>query len=113
MKAIILLIATASAAVSLTTSASSRPTWANEGMLTERVQFGDLDLTSPKGRAKLERRISSAAYRICLKVDGASPAPPPTDPACYIETLTRARAQMEQVIARVKASNAIASADRR
>ena len=82
------------------TPANARPAWANEATTTDSVQYGDLDLTSAKDQARLKRRINSVAYRLCLEVSGASPAPPPTDPTCFNEAMKDALAQMDRAIAR-------------
>ena len=110
MKSLILIGALGIAANSLAIPASARPTWTTEATVTETIQYGDLDLTSPKDRARLEQRIRSAAYRMCLTVDSASPAPPPTDPTCFIETMKDATVQVGRAVARANRGPAIASA---
>jgi UrcA family protein len=69
----------------------------------ETVRFDDLDLSSPRDRARLERRLASVASRLCAEVSSASPSPAPVDAACFRETMTAARAQVELAVARADA----------
>lgn len=57
-----LTMATATLALAITAS----PALANDqGIATKEVGYADLNLNSPEGQARLERRIESAARSVC------------------------------------------------
>lgn len=70
---------------------------------TERVVYGDLDLTAEAGRAQLSKRISAAVKRVC-RPEGFSTAHARESRRCKRSSLAGATAQMQVAIARAGAS---------
>lgn len=68
---------------------------------SERVRVDDLDLTTERGRKKLDRRIRSAAHLVC---SASSPGPRgrlmPAERDCVKKALARAAVLRDKAIAR-------------
>jgi UrcA family protein len=85
---------------------------AKDAPVVETVSYHDLDLSSPKDQARLQRRIASVASRMCVEVSGATPAPAPVDWACHRRTVEAAGADVQRAIAAAGARYAEASLPR-
>ena len=66
------LLALALASVSMAASAPAATAMPDYRETSAVVPYHDLDLSTPEGRAQLDRRVTTAARRLC------SPAGPPT-----------------------------------
>lgn len=93
-------IASATLAVLPATMMAATPAMAqNVGADAEQHQstvgYGDLDLTTPKGRARLDVRIQHAAAMVCGRDDDLRAlGDQQAARQCYNAALTRARTQM-------------------
>jgi UrcA family protein len=92
--------------------AAAAPVTAKEAPVIETVSYHDLDLSSARDQARLQRRIASVASRMCVEVTGATPAPAPVDWVCYRETVAAAQAEVQRAIAAAGARYAEASSAR-
>ena len=91
MKTMIFLAGLAGAA-----AATAAP---KQAPVIETVSYHDLDLSSAKDQARLQRRIASVASRMCAQVTGATPAPAPVDWGCYRETVDAVQADVQRAVA--------------
>lgn len=67
------------------------------------VRYGDLDLTDPQGIAQLERRVASAARRVCVGPENARHLV--SNPRrCIEEAVSTANPQIEEAVARRRAA---------
>ncbi|TMJ20279.1 MAG: UrcA family protein [Alphaproteobacteria bacterium] len=111
-----LLIAAAVASIATGTAAAAQgrdvtilaPTLPSD-VLVQVVRYGDLNLSSPAGQARLEDRVRSAVDNVCpagfaIDLNAASQSS-----ACKIAAYGDARSQMDQAIARAR-SGQLASA---
>jgi UrcA family protein len=87
--ACILALATAGA----TLSAATVPALAQD-IQTVVVDYDDLNLNAPSGRATLDARIKSAARRICGPAAGPSPFQKLQLENCLVEVTERANSQV-------------------
>ena len=74
---------------------------AAEKAVTVRIAFSDIDVTSPEGRATLEKRINAKVRRACM-VDGAARynyGRPAVDSKCLVDTRAAALAEVERLAA--------------
>lgn len=83
---------------------------AEDAQVTVRVGFADLDLTLESDRAKLENRVRSTVGRLCRGENGASPASPYPNAACFRAKMQDARVQMDRAIARANGGALFAAA---
>lgn len=65
MKSLLLIAASAASAALVTPTVAEARSANAEKVATERVFFGDLNLASEKGQARLDRRIQTALRRVC------------------------------------------------
>jgi UrcA family protein len=111
-----LLIAAAVASIATGTAAGAQgrdvtvlaPTLPSD-VLVQVVRYGDLNLSSPAGQARLESRVRSAVDNVCpagfaIDLNAASQSN-----ACKIAAYSDARSQMDQAIAQA-GSGRLASA---
>jgi len=108
MKTFASLIALA-IATSPTNVAHAAPLSATQSDVRKSVTYDDLDISTRKGQRALEHRIDRAVTRICLEAIGGSPAPPPRDRTCFVETKKEAMAKMKLAIAKVDSERMVAS----
>ncbi|WP_380875306.1 hypothetical protein ACFB49_04120 [Sphingomonas sp. DBB INV C78] len=69
------------------------------GTGTEMVRHADLDLSNAKDRAVLDRRLRSAVETACGPMSSADPKGANTVRQCRAETLARAEAERDQLVA--------------
>ena len=91
---------------------AAAPASAKDAPVSETISYHDLDLSSPKDQARLQRRIASVASRMCAQVTGATPAPAPVDWGCYRETVDAVQADVQRAVAAAGARYAEASPPR-
>jgi UrcA family protein len=77
------------------------------------VHYGDLDLGSATGRAKLDRRILSAARRACDEPRVPSAAQQKRIAECVASARSGARRNVEQALASANRSDEVAIASSR
>lgn len=65
MKPILMLAAAAVSATLLLPTVSHAASGSDQVTVTEEVRYGDLDLTTEKGKAEFQRRINSSIRRVC------------------------------------------------
>ena len=95
-------IAAASGAVAQTRDVTVLAPTAPSDVLVEYVRYGDLNLASAAGQARLESRIASAIDNVCpagfaLDLNAAAQSQ-----SCKASALADARGQMDEVIARAR-----------
>ncbi len=79
--------------------AVAAPAVAAEEVVTVRIAYGDVDVTTPEGRAAIEARIDSQLRKACA-VPGAArynQGRTAVDSKCVIEARTAALAEVERV----------------
>jgi UrcA family protein len=91
---------------------AAAPASAKDAPVSETISYHDLDLSSPKDQARLQRRVGSVAASLCSQVTGATPAPARVDWACYRQTVEAAQADVDRAIAAAGARYAEASPPR-
>ena len=74
---------------------------AAQGLTTQSrlMRFGDLDLASAQGRAKLDTRMKVAAGTVCGKRSLWTVSPPADYTRCYDHALSDARQQVQHRVA--------------
>ncbi|MBA3511398.1 UrcA family protein [Sphingomonas sp.] len=106
-------IALASALIT-TAAIKAAPAIAQEPAGTETnislVRTGDLDLSSEVGRRKLELRLARAAREVCGAASDADVEGKNAVRECRDETIAKARAQRDSLIARRNGVIAVAAA---
>ena len=79
------------------------------GVKTKAVNYGDLDLSTAKGQARLQTRIKGAIKQVCGNPRALS-LPEKTDLArCEANAMASAMQNIERTIARYKESKRLAS----
>lgn len=73
------------------------------------VSFADLDLNSSAGKARLERRIATAAREVCGPVDQLSYSDRRSNEACKQDAIARAGRAMVEVVANARTSVRVAA----
>lgn len=96
------IVCTGYAALSAIALSLTVPAAASE-LRTERVVYGDLDLTGEAGQAALGKRISAAVKRVCSPT-GNSASEALESKRCKRESLASAHQQMDVAIARAGGS---------
>lgn len=109
MKTLALLAAVATAAISVPEIAAADVRITGKSAASEEVPYADLDLVSAADRARLERRIRSAAHRLCLREDNGSPTAN-HDTSCFKAAIAGAVPQMERAVAAAHSRSTLASA---
>ena len=77
--------------------------WKYTVMMTSRVGYSDLDLSTPDGVAMLEKRISTAATEVCDALGKAYPDTTPGTAKCAKNATDKAMASAQKAIAAAKA----------
>lgn len=80
-------------------AAVATPAIAAEEVVTVRIAYGDVDVTTPEGRAAIEARIDTHLRKACA-VEGAARyahGRTPVDSKCVVEARTAALAEVERV----------------
>ena len=77
--------------------------WKYTVMMTSRVGYSDLDLSTPDGVATLEKRISAAATDVCDALGKAYPDTTPGTAKCAKNATEKAMASAQKAIAAAKA----------
>lgn len=74
---------------------------AGDDSVTVRIAFGDVDVTSPEGRAVIEARIDAKLRKVCATEISAryTFGRDAVDNKCYAEARTAALAEVERVAA--------------
>jgi UrcA family protein len=93
------LIASALLMVASAASASNPIVITGDNPPTATISYDDLDLHSLKARASLQRRIRTAAARICVTgaADPAPMLPMTTDQQCYQTAVASGLSQLNQI----------------
>ena len=73
------------------------------------VRYGDLDLSSPTGKARLDRRIRKAATEICGSPDLRDLKMAELARQCRIRTIANTRPQVAQLIEAAAKSQLVSS----
>ena len=76
---------------------------------TARVRYADLDLRNPAGVARLERRVSAAADRLCIGIGVETLATRLDESACRDATIAAAAPQVRSAVERAATAQASAS----
>ena len=82
-------------------------------IVTSIVATSDLDLTTAKGRAALDRRLVHAAREVCGSSSDVDLAGKNEDRACLKATLASARGQRQQILAAARAGEPVLVASAR
>jgi UrcA family protein len=90
-----LLALAAVAAASLMTGIAVSPAAAGEAVA---VPYGDLNLASPAGRARLDARVSQAATALCGRYDARELRLSALSRACRDDAISGARGQREAAL---------------
>ncbi len=69
------------------------------GVTTERVGYGDLELTTPQGQAELQRRLNRAAWRVCLYDGDRSLRASDQTATCYRQARREVAVEVAQIVA--------------
>lgn len=109
-KRFILLRAVALASIAPATQGTAAQTLPRPAPITRTVTYGDLDLNTRRGQAKLKRRILAAASEVCPAQVEISRLSPPTDIDCYNAAKLSSMREMERAIGRANNRSATASA---
>jgi UrcA family protein len=109
MKSVILSAAITAAAISVLNISTADARDTGKPAAQERVSYADLDLVSVADQARLERRIRSAAHRLCLGNVSANPTAY-HDIKCFKQTVAGALSQMELAVAAARNRSTLASA---
>lgn len=81
--------------------------------LSAPVSWVDLDLTHPAGQAQLDRRIATAAKRLCGSTRGSSLRERADTRRCLREAMATAAPQRERVVAKATVRGRLALASGR
>jgi UrcA family protein len=76
--------------------------WKYTVMMSSRVGYSDLDLSTPDGVATLEKRISAAATEVCDALGKAYPDTTPGTAKCAKNATEKAMASAQKAIAGAK-----------
>lgn len=68
------------------------------GTPVERVPYGDLKLTTAEGQAQLQKRLNSAAWRVCMFDERGNLRSGEQQGACYRNTRKNVAVQLAQVL---------------
>jgi UrcA family protein len=63
------------------------------------VSFGDLDITSVRGAAELEKRVKDAARAACEEIGSKYPGATPSDRVCAQKAATKAMDEVRRLVA--------------
>ena len=103
MKTLILFSTLAFGVTPISSTATAAPApVVEESPATEKVRYDDLDLSEAKDQARLKRRITRAAARVCeetLEV-AAYGLSTQVNRSCYRAAMKDAMARMDRVVAR-------------
>jgi UrcA family protein len=77
--------------------------WKYTVMMSSRVGYSDLDLSTPDGVAMLEKRVSAAATEVCDALGKAYPETTPGTAKCAKNATEKAMASAQRAIAAAKA----------
>lgn len=91
------------------TPASSAELVVNGAVPTARVHYADLDLHSPAGVTRLERRVAAAADRLCIGIGVETLAARLDGMNCRDATIAAAAPQVRSAIERASMAQASAS----
>lgn len=83
-------------ALGLGTMATAVP--AAAGAPSERVSYGDLRLSTAEGQAELQKRLNSAAWRVCLFDEDGSLRAGDETAACYRQARKDVAVQFAQIL---------------
>ena len=100
MKALNIRTAVLATAFMFASAAAAQPPIEVEGALPQaEVSYADLDLGSPSGIDALERRVRTAASRLCFGYRGGDLEERQARRTCFTTAIASARGQMEQAVA--------------
>lgn len=78
--------------------------YANSGIeyhaLARRVNYRDLDLSTPAGAADLQKRVAASASAVCVRLGALFPKDYTTDEQCEQEAVKAAMVQVRAAIAK-------------
>ena len=98
------------ASMGMTLAIAAVPASAAEGVqFASDVRYGDLNLSSDAGVAQLQRRVASAARKVCGNADGRDIEASQAAAACRREAISSAAPKVELAVANARNGQKLAA----